>query len=144
VGNDLSGGKLRRVLKDEGLTDFVTVTGYIDDRRMYEELAQATVLVVPSMLEGFGLIAAEAMIAGTCVVASDAPGLRSIVRDGETGLVFRSGDSTECAKAVARILDDRALRHALEQQARREGLKRFHLKERAMDLHRVFERVTAQ
>ena len=141
VGKDLSQGKLRRVLEDDGLTDSVTVTGYINDPLMYKELAQATVLVVPSLLEGFGLIAAEAMISGTCVVASDAAGLRSIVKDGETGLVFRSGDSVGCARAIARIMDDRALRHTLEAQAKREGLKRFHFKERAMDLHRVFERV---
>lgn len=144
VGKDLTRGKLTRELEDRKLKGIVTVTGYIDNPLMYRELAQATVLVVPSLLEGFGLIAAEAMIAGTCVVASDAAGLRSIVNDGQTGLLFTSGDSAGCAKAIARILDDRTLRHTLETQARREGLKRFHFRERAMDLHKVFETVLSR
>lgn len=141
VGRDVSRGKLRRVLEDEGLVDCVTVTGHIDDPLMVRELAQATVLVVPSLLEGFGLIAAQGMLAGTCVVCSDAPGLRSIVKDDETGLVFKSGDPTDCARAIKEALYHPDLRLRLEQAAKVDALKRFSLEDRTRDLHRVFERV---
>ncbi len=141
VGKNLLGSQLDRFIEDHGLTDRITQTGYVHDPFLRRELANAAVLVVPSLLEGFGLIAAEAMLAGTCVVVSDSAGLRSIVKDGKTGLMFRSGDAIDCAKQIANALDHPGLRASLEEAAREEALKRFHFEERARDLQKIFEEI---
>ena len=55
----------------------------------------------------------EANACGTPVVASDVPGLRDVVRDGETGLLYRHGDLPQLAGQVVRVLRDTQLRERL-------------------------------
>ena len=69
----------------------------------------ADVCLVPSRTESFGLVALEAAACGTPVVAASVGGLRSIVVDGETGLLVEGRDPLEWATAVALLLDDREL-----------------------------------
>jgi D-inositol-3-phosphate glycosyltransferase len=66
----------------------------------------ADVCLVPSRTESFGLVALEAAACGTPVVAASVGGLRSIVVDGETGLLVEGRDPLEWATAVALLLDD--------------------------------------
>jgi L-malate glycosyltransferase len=63
------------------------------------------VVAVPSIFEGFGLVAAEAMAAGKPVVASNVDGLAELVEDGETGLLVPPGDSAMLAKAIIALFD---------------------------------------
>ena len=65
-------------------------------------------VVVPSVFEGFGLTAAEAMAAGKPVVASDVDGLSEIVQDGVSGLLVPPGDSKALAHAVLALLTNPA------------------------------------
>ncbi len=141
IGRNLIGDALEKFLFEKNLTHVVTLLGHTDDASMYRELAATTVLVVPSLLEGFGLIAAQGMLAGTCVIVSDAPGLRSIVRDHETGLVCTAGDRTDCARAIVEALGSPELRQKLSEKGREDARKRFSPEERAKDLHAVFETV---
>lgn len=77
----------------------------------------ADVCLVPSRTESFGLVALEAAACGTPVVAASVGGLRSIVNDGETGLLVEGRDPLEWATAVALLLDDRDLATAMGDQA---------------------------
>ena len=139
LGENLMGDRIFKFIESKKLQDVISVSGYVHDPLLFREMLNATVLVVPSLLEGFGLVAAQGMLAGTCVLASDAPGLRSVIRDHQTGLLFRSGDAADCARAILEILNDPVLRSRLEQQGREDALKRFSPEERMKDLHRVFE-----
>jgi glycosyltransferase involved in cell wall biosynthesis len=67
-------------------------------------LAISDIAVVPSIFEGFGLTAAEAMAVGLSVVGSDVDGLREIVENGVTGLLVPPGDSKALAKALTDLL----------------------------------------
>ncbi|MCY4583198.1 MAG: glycosyltransferase [Chloroflexi bacterium] len=88
------------------------VSGLLDWRRavLQHELppyyAAADVCAVPSLHETFGLAALEAMACGTPVVASDAGGLRGLVRHGETGLLCSPGDAAALAEAFDAVLGD--------------------------------------
>jgi glycosyltransferase involved in cell wall biosynthesis len=76
-------------------------------------LAAADVVVVPSRHEGLGVAALEAMAAGKPVVVSRVGGLAEVVVDGESGLVVPPEDPAALAAALARLLDDPALRTRL-------------------------------
>lgn len=76
----------------------------------------ADVVVVPSASESFGLVALEASACGTPVVASAVGGLRTVVRDGETGYLVRR-DPTAFAAAVSRVLADRDARDRMGERA---------------------------
>jgi glycosyltransferase involved in cell wall biosynthesis len=80
---------------------------------------RCTLGVVPSVWrEPFGLVALEAMAAARPVVASDIGGLSEIVAPGETGLLVAPGDAVQLTDAIARLLDDPALRARMGRAAR--------------------------
>jgi glycosyltransferase involved in cell wall biosynthesis len=97
-----------------GLADCIEFAGFVPTANKVERLRKSHVIVLPSIREGWGLTNIEANAVGTCVVASDAPGLRDSVRDGETGFLFPYGDIPSLAEKLVRILTDFTLRKRLE------------------------------
>ncbi len=73
----------------------------------------ADIFALPSVSEGFGLVAIEAMAAELPVVASDIGGLRHIISDGENGLLCTVASPESMAAAIGRVLDERDLRYRL-------------------------------
>jgi len=141
VGFNLLGPRLASIIASRGIKDAVTALGYVHDPYRFRETAQATAMVVPSTLEGFGLVAAEAMVLGTCVIASDAPGLRSIISDGRTGVSFPVGDARSCAEAMKLVLQDAGFREKLQSAALLEATIRFNVEKRSRDISDVYARV---
>jgi glycosyltransferase involved in cell wall biosynthesis len=88
-------------------------------------VSSAQVALCPSYLEGFGLAAAEAMTAGTTVVASEVDGLRSLIDHERTGLLVPAGDAGALADAIVRLLQDDVLCERLADAALREARMRF-------------------
>jgi glycosyltransferase involved in cell wall biosynthesis len=89
----------------------VLLTGFQDE--VAPCLAAADIVVVPSRHEGLGVAALEAMAAGKPVVVSQVGGLGEVVVDGESGLLVPCEDPAALATALARLLDDPALRTRL-------------------------------
>lgn len=75
------------------------------------------VLAVPSVLEPWGRVAAEALMSGIPVVASSTGGLRQIVRDGVDGLLVPPGDVTAWGDALRRLVTDDQLRARMAHSA---------------------------
>jgi phosphatidylinositol alpha-mannosyltransferase len=63
--------------------------------------------------ESFGIVTAEAMAAGLPIVASDIPAFRDVLRDGQAGELFVTGDAADLARVTSRLLDDPARRAEL-------------------------------
>jgi glycosyltransferase involved in cell wall biosynthesis len=78
--------------------------------------------VVPSLNEGMGQVAVEAMLAGAPLVASAAGGLTDVVRDGESGLLVPPGDVDALHAALLRVLTDHDLAARLRVAGRHRGL----------------------
>lgn len=74
--------------------------------------------------ESFGIILAEAMAAGTPIVASDIPAFLNVLGSGRFGLTFKNEDESDLARQVIRLGKDANLREELSNRAR-EGAKRF-------------------
>lgn len=89
----------------------VVITGYLDTPRLAAEYRRADILCFPSLFEGFGLPAVEAMAAGLPVVASAATSLPEVV--GGAGILVRPDDVTAWTVAVARLFHDPRLRASL-------------------------------
>lgn len=86
------------------LGDAVTLPGRTDDvGGLFQD---ATLVVVPSLSEGQGLVAIEAMACGRAVIASRVGGLVETVVEGETGLLVEPNDATQLAYAIAGLLED--------------------------------------
>jgi len=83
------------------------------------------VVAVPSVFEGFGLSAAEAMAAGKPVVASDVDGLRDIVEQDRTGFLVGYGDKNAMCEALARLGDNRTFREMLGTAGEKRAMELF-------------------
>nr|WP_070959197.1 glycosyltransferase family 1 protein [Hyphomonas sp. Mor2] len=107
-----------RAARDAKASGRIVFTGEISDPELAELLNAATALVFPSLWEGFGLPALEAMSCGTPVLCSDRGSLPEVV--GTNGLYFDPTSTTDIAARAIRLLNDPDLRaqqraHALEQ-----------------------------
>lgn len=91
------------VLADEGLPDppqCANFLGWVSPEVLEVYRLSADVMIIPSRWEGFGLVAVEAMRAGLAVIASRTGGLKEIVEDGVTGVLFEPGSVSELAEAI--------------------------------------------
>ncbi len=95
---------LHKTARLSGVIDLLDWRAAVPQPELPPYYAAADVCAVPSLHETFGLAALEAMACGTPVVASDAGGLRGLVRHGETGLLCRPGDAAALAEALDAVL----------------------------------------
>lgn len=120
VGLFIGDGELRQQVQKVG-GEGIRVTGFVNQREMPAVLSLADLLVLPSSYEAYGLVVGEAMALGIPCVVSDRCGCHGehgVLRDGETGLLFRCGDVGDLAAKLKRLLDDPALLSALGRRAR--------------------------
>ena len=110
------------------ITARVTFLGHVAKREMDETFAQAWVQVVPSRwAEPFGLVAVEAMMRKTAVIASATGGLCEIVEDGATGFLVPPNDPGKLAEKLTDVLGDRAKAEAMGKSGRKRAETRFSL-----------------
>jgi glycosyltransferase involved in cell wall biosynthesis len=113
-------GSLRSLCDELGLDrDAVEFRGYVTEDEKVELFRRAWLHVLTSPKEGWGITNVEAAACATPTVASDSPGLRDSVLDGETGYLVPHGDVTALAERMKRVLSDPALRDELGGNARR-------------------------
>ncbi len=90
------------------LTEKVSFTGFVEDDDLAYLYSAASVFVLPSLEEGFGLPVIEAMACGTAVVASERGSLPEIL--GNAGRFFNPLDSQDIENLLRQVLDDDAIR----------------------------------
>lgn len=101
-----------------GVTDCVTILGWIGPEQKAAELARAGIFVLPSYDEGLPMAMLEAMAAAKAVVVTPVGGIPQAVQDGHNGLLVPAGDPPALAQALGRLLGDEPLRASLAAQAR--------------------------
>lgn len=105
---DLDDSYVQRVetlIKRAGLDSHITMPGFVPAEDLPGLYHTADALVVPSLEEGFGMTAIEAMAAGTPVIGTRVGGLPEIVAPGRTGALAEPGDITGLADAIVNVFD---------------------------------------
>lgn len=123
TGDGSQRSSLERLASSLGVADRIVWTGWSDDPRGY--FPSLDVVALPSRFEGFPLVALEALLASSAVVASDVGSVAEVVRDGETGLLVPPEDPRALAGAIRSLLADEQLRRRLGAQGRQLVLRRF-------------------
>jgi N-acetyl-alpha-D-glucosaminyl L-malate synthase BshA len=110
-----------------GLASSVSFLGRLD--AVAPLLAGADLFLLPSQSESFGLSALEALASGTPVIASDAGGLREVIRSGETGVLCPVGDVEGMASVAIELLRDQPRWEAMGRAAAEDARARFGLEQ---------------
>ncbi len=106
-------GTIRDQVASLGMASRVIFTGYLPDEELVLLLNLSTVLVLPSLMEGFGLPAIEAAACGCPVIATSASPLPSLL--GEAGIYIDPTKPEELETALIHVLESESLRHRMRE-----------------------------
>lgn len=116
VGDGKMKNKLLKLVKSLGLENKILFLSSVADTMQI--LPVLDIFVLPSSKEGLGLSLMEAMAAGLGVIGSDIGGIKSLIKDGKTGLLVKPNDSVGLSSAIISLLQDEEKRKALGVNAR--------------------------
>jgi glycosyltransferase involved in cell wall biosynthesis len=129
AGDGPSRAQLEQLTRQLGLRDEVRFLGFVADTA--EFLTKIDMFVMPSLFEGLGVAALEAMAARRAVIATSAGGLAESVVDGITGILVPPGEPTALAEAIAKLVRAPSLAAEMGRQGRERVMQHFTLTEMA-------------
>lgn len=123
IGRLKEDGDTEKELERLQLHDVVEFKSGISTEELVKEYAKASVAIVPSLYEGFGLPAAEALACGTPLISSDGGALPEVV--GDAAYLVKAGDVAELTKAIRELLSNENLRQDFSQKGRQHSLQQL-------------------
>jgi glycosyltransferase involved in cell wall biosynthesis len=124
VGDGAMREELEEACRREGVAGRFRFPGWVEHARMPAYLNLADVVVMPSEAEARALAYLETQACGRVLLASDIASAREVVVEGETGLLFATGDASDLAAKLLRVASDPELRERIGRRAREVALTR--------------------
>lgn len=137
VGDGEKRGELERLARDLGVERYVRFLGW--QGNVSDILRCADIFVQPSLVDGFGIAALEAMASGVPVILSDAVGLSELLVDGEQGVVVPRGQEDALAEAMVALALDKNERIRVGQEGRRVVERKFDIRVMVESYERVYD-----
>ncbi|WP_231510603.1 glycosyltransferase [Fischerella sp. PCC 9605] len=134
--------RIQTLVKKLELEAVTVFTGRISQQILPTYYAAGDVCVVPSYYEPFGLVAIEAMAAGTPVIASEVGGLQHTVVHGETGLLVPPYNANALAIAIRNLLEDPTVRQCYGNAARNWVQSRFSTQAVTAQIYELYQSLT--
>ena len=125
VGEGDDAERLQRKAGEIGIGESVHMLGRVSDEELGQLYRRASLFVMPSRQEGFGLVYAEAMWHGLPCIGSNADAAREVISDGESGELVPYGDVPALTASLISMLGERDRQQALGTAARRRARERF-------------------
>jgi glycosyltransferase involved in cell wall biosynthesis len=144
AGDGFERPELARLAAELGIASEVTFLGWVPNVELPQYYRAAAVSVIPSLEEGFGIPAAEAMGCEVAVVASDAGGLPEVVENGVTGIVVPRGDAKALAQAIGSLLADPQRRRVMGQAGRERALRLFDWDRSAQQFEEIYREIASR
>ena len=138
VGNGNQEDEIRKYAEDNGFSNSLHITGWVDNPMSYVELFDVACLL--SRWEGFGLALPEYMMAGKPIVASRVDAIPNIIQNGENGLLVEVDDDIGASKAVLRILREDGLRKKIVAQGLEDVHNRFNARRVSEEHSKLFNK----
>ena len=110
IGQDINQKYLEKLSRKIDITERVEFKGRRSNKYVIEKLKRASIYVMPSLGEGFGITFLEAMACGTPVIGGNVGGIKELIKDGENGFLVNSGDCKDLMNKISIILDNDLIR----------------------------------
>ena len=138
VGNGEQENDIRKYAEENGFSDSLHITGWVENPLNYMELFDVACLL--SRWEGFGLVLPEYMMAGKPIVASRVDAIPDIVKDGENGLLVEIDDVEETVQAIMTIYQNPQIRRNIIKGGA-QSIKLFDAKRVSLEHQIIFESI---
>lgn len=113
-GDPLYGGSVQKLINKLGLSEKIKFWGFIDEKKKFELLKRAHILIHPSQREGWGQVVIEAAAMGTPTVGYKVPGLKDSIIDGKTGLLSEI-NTNDLTITINKLINDPLLYRKLQE-----------------------------
>lgn len=144
AGDGFERPDLLRLASELGIANDVEFLGWVPNAELPKYYRAAALSVIPSLEEGFGIPAAEAMGCEIPVIATDAGGLPEVVEHGVTGYVVPRGSADAIADAMTRLLSDPALCEQMGKAGRQRSLRLFDWDRTAEQFEQIYQSLGAR
>ncbi len=139
VGTPKPNGGIENLVKKLGLGTHIEFTGRIDNQRFVKEYAKASMAVVPSLYEGFGLPVGEAMACRIPVISTTGGALAEVA--GNAAKLVPPGDALALERAILELLEDPAQRERLAQKGYERVLQEFTWEKTALKTAQAYQEI---
>ncbi len=141
VGEPKIGRSSLKLISQLGIRHSIKFTGQISDSELVIQYAKASVTVIPSIYEGFGLPAGEAMACGTPVISTTGGALPEVV--GNAGILVPPKDHLSLSHAIAKVFDNPTLANTMSEAGFERVQKKFSWKNAAEETVEIYKEVLA-
>ena len=127
-------------VRELNLQNKVQFLGSVDAKELYKQYAGADIFVLPSIdrSEAFGLVLLEAMSFSVPVIASDLPGVRTVVDHAVTGFLVPPRDVGALANSLQELLNDPVKRQRLGEAGRARVMEKYQWEDIVEELENVY------
>ncbi|MEW5759840.1 MAG: glycosyltransferase family 4 protein [Candidatus Thermoplasmatota archaeon] len=140
IGSGEMKAQLADIIEKFGLENKVELIGKVDSSTLPKYYSACNVFVLPSVsrLEAFGLVLLEAMACGKPVVASDMPGIREILKEGENGFLIEPFNAKKLAEKLNVLISDKKFAESLGANGRKIVEEKFSWSKICEKLEKVY------
>ncbi len=137
IGKSPNESKIRKLINDLNLNERISFKSNLSEEEIVDIYHTSQIAVIPSLYEGFGFGAGEAMACGTPLISSDSGGLKDVI--GDSAVKISSGSVEEIEKEIIALLKDPEKRQQLSFKGRKRMEDLFDWKIAALNYVKVFE-----
>lgn len=135
--------QIQQSIKKHAIANRIKMLGHINHEQLMEELAKASVFLLPSRQENAPMAIAEAMAAGIPVITSNRCGMPYMVQDGQTGYLVDPESNDQIMNCLIRLISSEQLCWKMGETARQVAVERFHPRAVALKTKAVYEEICA-
>ena len=132
---------LEKLTDELGISQFVQFTGVLTEEEVISTFNRATLVIVPSLIESFGLVILESMQMGRPVVASKIEGVPEVVLDGETGILVPAGEPIALFQAIQNVLANPEKAKEMGIKGRERAMRRFTIHQNATQYEDLYREI---
>ena len=137
IGKSPKKSKLNKLIDDLDLEDRISFRSGIDEEEIVDIYHNSDIAVIPSLYEGFGFGAGEAMACGVPLISTDSGGLKQVI--GDSALKIKPGSVVEIEEGISKLFYDEAIRKDLIKKGRKRMEEYFDWKIAAKSYVNLFE-----
>ena len=137
IGKSPKKSKLHKLIDDLDLEDRISFRSGIDEEEIVDIYHNSDIAVIPSLYEGFGFGAGEAMACGVPLISTDSGGLKQVI--GDSALKIKPGSVVEIEEGISKLFYDEAIRKDFIKKGRKRMEEYFDWKIAAKSYVNLFE-----